>query len=106
MPMYLWQASYTGDGAKGLQKEGGTRRRAAVQQMVEKAGGKLHAFYFAFGETDVWGISEFPDQTTAIGLSLAVNASGAVAFRSTLLITPEEMDAAIKKAVAYSPPGA
>jgi len=106
MPMYLWQASYTADGAKGLQKDGAVKRRAAVQQMVEKAGGKLHAFYYAFGETDVWGISEFPDQATAMGVSLAVNASGVVAFRSVVLVTPEEMDAAMKKAVAYSPPGA
>ena len=39
MATYLWQASYTSEGAKGLAKEGGTKRRAAVQQMVEKAGG-------------------------------------------------------------------
>ena len=61
MPTYLWQASYTSEGAKGLAKEGGTKRRAAVQQMVEKAGGKLHAFYFAIGESDVYAIAEFPD---------------------------------------------
>lgn len=106
MPMYLWQASYTVDGVKGLRKDGGTKRRAAVQQMVEKAGGKQHAFYFAFGDSDVCGIAEFPDHATAIGLSLAVNASGAVSFRTTVLVTPEEMDAGVKKAIAYSPPGA
>lgn len=106
MPAYLWQASYTVDGAKGLRKDGGTKRRVAVQQMVEKAGGKLHAFYFAFGESDVWGIAEFPDHATAIGLSLAINASGAVSFRTTVLVSPEEVDAGIKKAIAYSPPGA
>jgi uncharacterized protein with GYD domain len=106
MPMYLWQASYTAEGVKGLRKDGGTKRRAAVQQMVEKAGGKLHAFYFAFGDPDVCGIAEFPDHATAVGLSLAVNASGAVSFRTSVLITPEEMDAAVKKAIAYSPPGA
>ena len=106
MATYLWQASYTADGTKGLMKDGGTKRRAAVQQMIEKAGGKLHAFYFAFGDADVCGIAEFPDHTTAIGLSLAVNASGAVQFRTTLLVTPEEMDAAAKKSIMYSPPGA
>ena len=45
MPLYLWEASYTADGTKGLLKEGGTKRRAAVQQAIEKAGGKLLAFY-------------------------------------------------------------
>ena len=106
MPTYLWSASYTADGTKGLMKEGGSKRRAAVQQMVEKAGGKLHAFYFAFGDADVYGIAEFPDAATAVAVSLAVNASAAVTIKSTLLMTAEEMDAAAKKAIGYRPPGA
>jgi uncharacterized protein with GYD domain len=106
VPFYLWQASYTLEGVKGLRKDGGTKRRALVQQMVEKAGGKLHSFYFAFGESDVVGIAEFPDHATALGLSLVVNASGAVNFRTTVLATPEEVDAAAKKSIAYTPPGA
>src|SRR5574342_126389 len=106
MAMYFWSASYTQEGVKGLMKEGGTKRRAAVQQMTEKAGGKLHSFYFAFGENDVCGVCEFPDETTAVALSLAVNAAGAVRFRTTRLITPEEMDAAVKKSISYRPPGA
>jgi uncharacterized protein with GYD domain len=106
MPTYLWRASYTADGTKGLMKEGGSKRRAAVQQMVEKAGGKLHAFYFAFGDADVYGIAEFPDAATAVAVSLAVNASAAVTIKSTLLMTAEEMDAAAKKAIGYRPPGA
>jgi uncharacterized protein with GYD domain len=106
VPFYLWQASYTLEGVKGLKKDGGSKRRAVVQQMVEKTGGKLHSFYFAFGDADVYGIAEFPDQASAVALSLAVNASGAVNFRSTVLVTPEEMDAAVKKTVSYTPPGA
>ena len=54
MPKYLFQASYTAEGAKGLQKEGGTKRRAAVEQLIKSVGGKLEAFYFALGETDVF----------------------------------------------------
>jgi len=106
MPMYLWQGSYTSEGAKGLAKEGGTKRRSAVQQMIEKAGGKLHAFYFAIGESDVYGIAEFPDAASAVAVSLAVNGSGAVNLQSTLLLSPEEFDAATKKSVGYRPPGA
>jgi uncharacterized protein with GYD domain len=106
VPFYLWQASYTLEGVKGLKKDGGSKRRDVVRQMVEKAGGKLHSFYFAFGDADVYGIAEFPDQASAVALSLAVNASGAVNFRSTVLVSPEEMDAAVKKTVTYSPPGA
>ena len=106
MATYLWQASYTSEGAKGLAKEGGTKRRAAVQQMVEKAGGKLHAFYFAIGESDAYAISEFPDVATAVAMSLAVNGSGAVHLKSTLLLSPEEFDEATKKSIGYRPPGA
>ena len=106
MPTYLWRASYTTDGVKGLVQEGGSKRRATVQQMVEKAGGKLHAFYFALGEADVFGIAEFPDTATAVAVSATVNAAGLVHLTSTLLVTPEEFDAAAKKSIAYRPPGA
>lgn len=106
MPTFLWQASYTQDGIKGLMKDGGTKRHAAIKEMTEKAGGKLLAMYFAYGESDVIGIAEFPDKATALALSMAVNASGVVRFRSTELISPAEVDAAAKKSIAYRPPGA
>lgn len=105
MPMYLWQASYTPEGTKGLLKEGGSKRRATIQKMVEGVGGKLHAFYYAFGEWDVIGIAEFPDHAAATSTALAVNSTGMVSIRSTVLITPEEVDAATKKSVAYRAPG-
>ena len=106
MPTYLLRGSYTSEGAKGLTKEGGTKRRAAVQQMVEKAGGKLHAFYFAIGESDVYSIAEFPDVATAVAVSLAANASGAVHLNTTVLLSPEEFDGVAKKSIGYRPPGA
>lgn len=106
MPKYLWQASYTAQGAGGLQKEGGTGRRRAVQSFVEKAGGKLEGFYYAFGDTDLFIIADLPDAATAAAVSLAVNATGAAHLRTTPLITPEDMDGAAKKAIDYRPPGA
>lgn len=106
MPMYLWRGSYTAEGTKGLLKDGGTKRRDVVKQMVEKVGGKVIGFYFALGDSDFVGISEFPDNVTAAAMSLAVNASGAVSLHTTQLITPEELDAATKKSIGYKPPGA
>lgn len=105
MPFYLWRATYTAEGTKGLLKDGGSKRRGVVQKMTEQLGGRLHAFYFAFGETDVVGISEFPDAASAAALGLAVNASGAVHLSTTPLLTAEEIDAATKKSVTYRPPG-
>jgi uncharacterized protein with GYD domain len=106
MPKFMVKASYTSEGAKGLLKEGGTSRRAAVQKIIEGLGGKVEAFYFAYGEHDAYVISDLPDAASGLALSLAVNASGAVRLSTIPLITPEEIDAATKKAVAYRAPGA
>lgn len=106
MPFYLWQGSYNASGAEGLKKDGGTKRAQFVRSMIEKVGGKLHSFYYCFGGSDVVGIAEFPDHATAVALSLAVNASGAVNLKTTVLITPEEIDKAAKITVAYKAPGA
>jgi len=106
MPKFLIKASYSADGARGLLKEGGSKRRAAVQKLIEGVGGKLEAFYYAYGDDDAYIISDLPDATTGLAISLAVNASGAVRLSTIPLITPEEVDAACKKAVKYKAPGA
>jgi uncharacterized protein with GYD domain len=101
---YLIQASYTAEGATGLRKAGGTARRAAVQKMVEGLGGRLEAFYFAFGENDAHVILDLPDNLTAAAISLAVTSTGAVSTKTTVLLTPEEIDQAVKSPVDYKPP--
>ena len=106
MPKFLIKASYNADGARGLLKEGGTARRKAVEQLVQGLGGKVEALYFAYGEADVYVITDLPDATAGLAVSLAVNASGAVRLQTIPLITPEEIDAASKKVVAYRAPGA
>jgi len=105
MPKFMIRASYTADGARGLIKEGGTGRRAVVQKMIEGLGGKLESFYYAYGEDDVYAISDLPDAASGIALALAVNASGAVRLNTVALITPEEIDAAAKRVVNYRAPG-
>jgi uncharacterized protein with GYD domain len=106
MPKFMVKASYNADGTRGLIKEGGTGRRAAVQKLIESLGGKVEAFYFAYGEYDVYVIIDLPDAAAGLALSLAINASGAVRLSTVPLITPEEMDAASKRSVAYRAPGA
>ena len=106
MPKYLIKVAYNADGARGLVKEGGTSRRNLVQKLVEGMGGKLEAFYYAFGEDDAYLIVDVPQQTDGIAITLAVNAAGAVRLTTTPLITPEEIDAASKKVPAYRAPGA
>ena len=106
MPKYLIKATYTTEGIRGVMKEGGTARRAAVQKLVEGGGGKVEAFYFTYGEDDAIVIIDLPDASSALAVSVAVNASGAVRISTVPLITPEEMDTAVKQSVAYRAPGA
>jgi uncharacterized protein with GYD domain len=105
MAKYLVQGSYTLDGIRGMAKDGGTKRRGIVQQAIESVGGKLEAFYFMFGKNDVFVIAEAPDNVSVAALSLAISASGSFRGQTTVLLTPEEMDQAAKKAVTYRPPG-
>ena len=106
MPKFMVQATYTVEGAKGLLKDGGSKRRAAVEKMIAGIGGKLEGFYFAFGAADAVVIVDLPDAASAAAVSLAISATGAVTSSTTVLLTPEEIDAAAKKQVAYMRPGA
>ncbi|HXH82834.1 MAG TPA: GYD domain-containing protein [Candidatus Tectomicrobia bacterium] len=106
MPRYLFQGRYSREGAQGLAREGGTRRRAAVEALMERLGGRLEAFYYAFGETDLFMIVELPDNAAAASASLVVAASGAGHWRTTVLLTAEEMDRAAARGVEYRAPGA
>jgi uncharacterized protein with GYD domain len=105
MPKFLIKATYNPDGVRGLIKDGGSKRRATVQKLIEGMGGKLEAFYYAYGADDAVIIADLPDANSGIALSLTVNASGAVRLATTPLITPEEIDAASKKTVDYKAPG-
>ena len=73
---------------------------------VESVGGRLEAFFFAFGDRDVYVIADFPDNESAAAMALAVNSSGAVTTRTVVLLTPEDVDAAAKRSVEYRAPGA
>lgn len=105
MPKYLVMASYTAEGAKGLLKDGGTKRRQVAEAALKSVGGRVESFYFAFGEHDAFVVIEAPDNASVAAASLAINASGAVQTRTVVLLTPEEIDQASKKSPTYTPPG-
>ena len=106
MPKYLVEASYTVEGVRGVRSAGGSSRRDAIAALAESVGGQLESFYFAFGERDVYTVVDLPDNESATAVALTVNASGAVKVRTTVLVTPEEVDAAAKRSVEYRAPGA
>jgi uncharacterized protein with GYD domain len=105
MPKYLFHGSYTEEGLKGLLKDGGTKRQEAVKQAVESLGGTLEAYYFAFGDNDFYFIADSPDNVNAVAGSILGSASGAVKVNITVLLTPEEIDEAVKKTIDWRPPG-
>ena len=105
MGMYLVTASYTAEGARVLLKDGGTKRLQVVRELLKGAGATLDAGYFALGEQDVILIVDAPDNASVTAIALATNASGAVRVKTTVLLTPQEVDAATSKPVKYTPPG-
>lgn len=105
MAKYLLEVDYTLDGIKGLKSKGGSARVAAAQELIEGLGGKMESFYFAFGETDVYVIADFPDNSSAAAAALAVCAGGGATARTAVLLTADEVDAAAAKKATYRPPG-
>jgi uncharacterized protein with GYD domain len=67
-----------------------------VQKLFESMGCRLESFYYAFCDTDAYIIADLPDNTTATAPVLRVNSTGVVACKTTVLITPEEVDEATK----------
>jgi uncharacterized protein with GYD domain len=105
MPKYLIQSAYTAEGLRGLQKDKGSGRRQAVVSAVESVGGRLEAMYFALGEYDVVMIADIPDQLSAAALAIQACSSGLVRSKTTPLLTVEETDQALQKAVNFRAPG-
>ena len=105
MPKYLMQVSYTSEGIQGLVRDSASGRRADVQAAVKALGGKLEAFYYAFGAADVIAVIDLPGNVAAAAVALTSSGSGAVRVQTTPLLTVEEIDQALEVKMQYRPPG-
>ena len=108
MAMYLTRFSYTPETWARLIENPEDRRKAA-SSYIESVGGKLHGFWYAFGEHDGWNLWEAPDNVSMASVVLAIGAGGALrSSETTVLISVEELMQALAKAkaVKYRPPGA
>jgi uncharacterized protein with GYD domain len=106
MAYYLFQATYTAEAIANMVKAP-QNRAEAVSVAVEKLGGRVEGFWFAFGEYDTVEIIQLPDNVSAAAFSMAVSAGGALkAIKTTPLLTMEESVAAMRKApeTGYHPP--
>lgn len=106
MSKYLWQVSYSPEGMKGVLKEGGTSRREMVEKLAANMGGTIESMYFGFGDSDAYIIGDFPNNVDVAAVAMTVGAAGAASLKTTVLLTPEEVDQASKKSVDYRAPGA
>jgi uncharacterized protein with GYD domain len=108
MPLYLTKFSYTPETWARLTSNPEDRRKAA-QEYIESVGGKLHGFWYAFGEHDGYTLWEAPDNASMAAVALAITGGGALSsFETTVLLTVEETMEAMRKAeeIGYRPPGA
>lgn len=107
MPIYLTRFSYTA-GTWARLIENPEDRRVAARQYIESVGGRLHGFWYAFGDHDAYTLWEAPDNVSMAATAIAISAGGALAsFQTAVLLTVEETLAALQKAAAirYRPPG-
>jgi uncharacterized protein with GYD domain len=108
MPLYLTKFSYTPETwARLITKP--EDRRAAAQSYIESVGGKLHGFWYAFGEYDGYNLWEAPDNVSLAAVVIAIGSGGALAkIETTVLLTVEETLDALGRvqAVGYRQPGA
>lgn len=105
MPKYLLKCRYTAEGLKGLMQDGGTSRREAVSNVFNSLGGKLEAMYYAMGDDDAIIIADLPDNLSVAAGTIAAMASGTLQIKTVPLLTPEEIDKAMKQKVSFRPPG-
>lgn len=104
MAKYLARVALNAEGIRLLRQEKASGRRAAVTKFVEAAGGKVEAFYFAFGQDDVFLIIDLPENIAAAAVSLVNNSAGNVRATYTPLLSVEEMDRAVDRAATLRAP--
>lgn len=107
MPLYLTRFNYASETWARLIQNPEDRRKAG-QQYIESVGGKLHGFWYSFGEHDGYTLWEAPDNVSMAATALSIAAGGAMSsMQTTVLLTVEETTAALRKAsaIAYRPPG-
>ena len=105
MAKYLIQATYSGEGFKGVAKDKASGRKAALEKALSSAGAKLDSMYYSFGDHDVVLIVDAPDNATVAAVGMAACSTGLARTSTTPLLTIEEADQAVKKSVKYRGPG-
>ena len=109
MAFYLLSGKFSQDSMNALVKRP-ENRLLTTTRLLQGVGGRLHYYFFCFGEYDFVLLYELPDNTSAAALSMVLSASGSVSsVKNTVLMTMEEAIEAMSKAGdalgVYQPPG-
>ncbi len=105
MAKFLVRAKYIGEGIQGLVKDGGKGRRAVIDKLAGSLGGNVECVYYAFGDWDIYGVMDMPDNASMAAFSLRASASGMINVSSIPLMTVEEIDDAVAKKSDFRAPG-
>lgn len=97
MPKYMFMGSYSKEAMATL-VAAPEDRSVAARKLAESVGGKLEAYYWAFGPEDWVAIADLPNDETAGAISLAVSSSGVTGVRTIKLIAMDEAQAMLRKA--------
>ncbi len=108
MPFFMHQWKYKDPEVRAMVTHP-QDRADIVRDAIEAFRGKLHNFFFCFGDYDGMCITEFPDNKTALAsLVSIVGSAGLSSIKTTVLIRQEEAKAAMMLAhdvvAPYTPP--
>ena len=105
MTRYFVQGTYTAEGVKRLIKDGGSGRQESASQLFAAAGGSLECLYFSSVGPSYYIIIDMPDKESAMAIAATGVVNGTITVDQVVeLLTPAEMDQAVKKTPLYHAP--
>lgn len=106
MSKYMIKASYSPEGVRGVMAKGGSARVDAIKKLAAGVGGSLESCYFAFGGDDLYAIVDAPSHEAMAAIAGTVTGTGVLSgYQTIVLLTAEQIDAAAKMTIDYTPPG-
>lgn len=98
MSTYVLRGRYNSEALKGMMASP-EDREAAIAKVVEKAGGKLIAYYLTFGDDDWLLIIDCPNNEVALSIAIVAAAGGSITdTKTTVAMTTKQAMAAFKAA--------
>jgi uncharacterized protein with GYD domain len=108
MPKFLIQATFNQEAAKRLVEDGGTKRAAAVQELLRQQEARLESLYFSPQNEgpDVFAIVEVPvGRADVFGVIALAGRTAGITLTARRIFTPEELDELAAKSKSIPVPG-